>query len=121
MKTGRIRQIFSILAALLIFMLPLSSLSVPAEETSAYPDSWEAYMEENGIEEFTYNAVVDGMSLVLDTAAKTYESGDADTALKQISDAKTVYWGGSGFKVEMQKKLPAKRRLKVNPVKQAQT
>ena len=107
MKTGRIRQIFSILAALLIFMLPLSSLSVPAEETSAYPDSWEAYMEENGIEEFTYNAVVDGMSLVLDTAAKTYESGDADTALKQISDAKTVYWGGSGFKVEMQKKLPA--------------
>ena len=48
MKTGRIRQIFSILAALLIFMLPLSSLSVPAEETSAYPDSWEAYMEEMG-------------------------------------------------------------------------
>lgn len=104
MNVKRIRPVVSMLLALLMLSLPLTAF---AEESAAYPASWSEYMEENGIEEFTFNAVVDGMEKVLEAAVSTYQSGDADTALKQISDAKTVYWGGSGFKVEMQKKLPA--------------
>ena len=104
MNVKRIRPVLSMLLALLMLSFPLA---VCAGEADAYPESWEAYMEENGVEEFTFNAVVDGMETVLNAAADSYSGGDADTALKQISDAKNVYWGGSGFKVEMQKKLPA--------------
>lgn len=104
MKTKKTRSVLSMLLALLLLSFPLTAF---AQEEASYPASWQAYMEENGIEELTYNAVVDGMTQVLDAAAQSYRSGDADTALKQISDAKNVYWGGSGFKVQMQKKLPA--------------
>ena len=107
MNVKRIRPVFSMLLALLMLSLPLTAFTAFAQEAAAYPASWDAYMEENGIEEFTFNAVVDGMETVLNAAADSYSGGDADTALKQISDAKNVYWGGSGFKVEMQKKLPA--------------
>ena len=103
-RARHIRRILSAFLAMLLLCWPFSAF---AGENPAYPATWQAYMEENGIEEFTYNAVVDGITQVMEAAAKSYEASDADTALKQIADAKNVYWGGSGFKVQMQKKLPA--------------
>ncbi len=103
-RAGHIRRILSALLALLLLCWPLCAF---AQEGTAYPATWQEYMEENGIEEFTCNAAADGIAMVMEEAAKSYEAGDAKTALKQISDAKNVYWGGSGFKVQMQKKLPA--------------
>jgi hypothetical protein len=99
--TGRIRQVF---AFTLVLILALAPLSVFAGDTC--PATWDEYKEANGISEFTWNDVLDAMDQVLASAVKSYESKDAQTALDLITDAKNNYWGASGFKIQMQKKLP---------------
>jgi high-affinity iron transporter len=97
----RVRQICAMILALLL-------LSAPAVAFAAdgYVATWEEYREANNVSEYTWNEVLDAMVPVLDAAVKSYEDGDADTALSRITDAKNNYWGASGFKIQMQKKLP---------------
>ncbi|MBR1628041.1 MAG: hypothetical protein IJ679_02085, partial [Lachnospiraceae bacterium] len=83
-----------------------SLLDVPVL-ASAYYDTWSEYKEANGVSDFTWNDVVDAMDEALSAAVDSYKSGDAETAKKQISDAKNGYWGASGLKIEMQKHLPS--------------
>ena len=102
MKTRSIKSILSLVMAVMLLCAPFTAF---AED--AYIATWADYKEANGVTEYTWNEVLDAMVPVLDAAAATYEGGDSDTALKQISDAKNNYWGASGFKIQMQKKLPA--------------
>ena len=95
------RGLFPVLLALMLVFMPLRAMA------DTYYPTWEEYAEANGIGDFTYNEVVDAMDLVLTAAAESYRGGDADTALDRIADAKNNYWGASGFKTMMQKKLPA--------------
>ncbi len=95
------RGLFPVLLALMLVFMPLRAMA------DTYYPTWEEYAEANGIGDFTYNEVVDAMDLVLTAAVESYRGGDADTALDRIADAKNNYWGASGFKVMMQKKLPA--------------
>ena len=86
----------------LLFTFPISAYA------DSYYATWEEYAQENGkAEAFTYNDVVDAMEAVMEAAVASYNSGDADDALSKVSDAKNNYWGSSGFKIMMQKKLPS--------------
>ena len=104
--TERGRHARFILSLILVFMLALSS--VPVFAATEYYATWEEYAAANNLQAgFTYNQVVDGMDTALTAAAETYAGGDASGAQEMISAVKTSYWGGSGFKIAMQKKLPA--------------
>lgn len=89
---------------LAVIMMAAMPLVVTAD---TYYSTWNEYASANGLTTFTYNDIVDGMETVLQAAVDTYKNGDAETALQQISDAKNNYWGASGLKIEMQKKLPS--------------
>lgn len=69
--------------------------------------TWEDYKAGTGATGSTWNEVCDAIELVLDQAAIVYKDGDAEGALAWMSSAKNSYWGASGFKIEMQKKLPS--------------
>ena len=96
------KLLLPMLLALLLLFLPFSV------KADTYYATWDEYAEANGLSSsHSYNDVVDGVESVMDTALATYKSGDADTALKQVAEAKNNYWGGSGMKIDMQKKLPS--------------
>ncbi len=97
----KVRQICAMILALLLISAPLTALAA-----GEYIATWDAYKEANGITDYTWNEVLDAMVPVLDAAVESYENKDTDTALERIKDAKNNYWGASGFKVQMQKKLP---------------
>ncbi len=99
--TRRIRQICALLLALLLMGAPLTVFAA-----GDYIATWEEYKEANSISDYTWNQVLDAMVPVLDAAVASYEGGDSETALSQITDAKNNYWGASGFKIQMQKELP---------------
>ena len=107
MKTvERERRTRLILSLLLILMLAVSS--VPVFAATEYYATWEEYTAANDLGGgYTYNQVVDGMDAALTAAAETYKGGDAEAAQEMITAVKTSYWGGSGFKIAMQKNLPA--------------
>ena len=92
---------------LLVLIMLMAALPVIAFAKTAYYSTWTEYTEANSISAFTYNDVVDAMEDVMDAAVSTYKSGKSDEALSIISDAKNNYWGGSGFKIAMQKQLPS--------------
>ena len=102
---GRIRhrKVAMLLMAALLFVCVWQGTAV----ADAFYGTWSEYKDANGISEFTWNDVTDAMDVALDAAVASYKSGDAEAALSQVSDAKNGYWGASGFKIEMQKKLPS--------------
>ena len=93
--------ILPLLLAMLLVFQPMLAMA-----DTFYP-TWKEYTEANNLSTFTYNDVVDAMDAGLTEAVNTYKSGDVKTAKSQFSTVKTQYWGGSGFKVAMQKELPA--------------
>ena len=98
-----------ILKRLVLIPVLVIALLLPAGRVYAdtYQDTWDGYVAANKLTSFTWNEVVDGVESVMGEAVDTYKGGDADTALAMISVAKNSYWGGSGLKIEMQKKLPS--------------
>lgn len=76
-------------------------------------ETWEEYKVGTGISGSTWNEVCDAIDTVLGRAVSAYKDGDADGALSWMSSAKNSYWGASGFKVEMQKKLPSANKKNV--------
>ena len=97
------KTIKGILPLLLVIMLA----SRPLLALAAFYPTWKEYTEANHLSTYTYNDVVDAMDAGLTEAVNIYKAGDADTAKTEFSTVKTQYWGGSGFKVAMQKELPA--------------
>ncbi len=101
----RKRRYFSAFMALVTLIILLNQLPVLADE---YYSTWDEYRAANNISDtFTWNQVVDGMEPVLAAAASAYEAGNTEDALSRVSDAKNNYWGASGLKIAMQKKLPS--------------
>lgn len=90
-----------LLAIAMLIVMPVIAIA------DTYYSTWNDYASANSLSDFTFNDVVDGMDVVLQAAVDSYKSGDTDTALAQIADAKNNYWGASGLKIEMQKKLPS--------------
>ena len=96
------KKLFILLFAAAIICMPIYA------RADDYYSSWSEYSAANNIgDNFTYNQVVDAMELVLGEAVTSYASGDSEDALNKIADAKNNYWGASGFKIAMQKKLPS--------------
>ncbi|MBR4207910.1 MAG: FTR1 family iron permease [Lachnospiraceae bacterium] len=99
-----VRNVLSIL--LLATVILASSVSVSAADDT-YP-SWGEYAAAKGYAgSYTNNDVVDGIEEVMNAAAAAYRAGDAEGALGFIAAAKNDYWGASGLKISMQKKLPS--------------
>ena len=92
----------AVAALALIFVLLF-----PMAVFAAVPETWSAYASEKGLSAFTWNDAADAVEAVLDEALSAYKGGDADAAEALISTAKNGYWGPSGLKTEMQKKLPS--------------
>ena len=95
----------SILPLILMIAILVTPLSAKADD---YYSTWEDYKSANSVgNNFTYNQVVDAIEVVLAEAVTSYDNGDAEDALAKVKDAKNNYWGASGMKVEMQKRLPS--------------
>ena len=102
-------SLFSLKKVLWPVLLVLVLAARPAlVQADTYCATWNEYVEAEGLTKgHTYNDVVDGVESVMEAAVATYKKGDADTALEQVAQAKNNYWGGSGMKIDMQKKLPS--------------
>ncbi|MBQ7564544.1 MAG: FTR1 family iron permease [Lachnospiraceae bacterium] len=91
----------------LIMAVFLSMVSVPIPVLAAMASTWSEYADASGISNPSWNEVADAIESVLDEAVTAYQNGNAEEALELISNAKNGYWGPSGLKTEMQKKLPS--------------
>lgn len=90
-----LKKVITVLLSLIICITMLFPAVVQAEGT--YYATWEEYTAGTGLENATWNHVVDAMEQVLDTAVDTYEAGDADGAYKGINDAYYGYYETTGF------------------------
>ena len=90
---------------LVTFVLMMPRTIVKAAGEAA--ETWEDYKSANGLTATTWNNAADAMDAALDEALSSYKSGDSEGALSWVSIAKNGIWGPSGFKTEMQKKLPS--------------
>ena len=108
-KRRRWAAIFSIIMMLTyVISISVFTISVPyVYAAGAEYETWEEYKAGTGVAGSTWNEVCDAIDAVLDKAVSVYKDGDAEGALSWMSSAKNSYWGGSGFKIEMQKKLPS--------------
>ena len=70
-----------------------------AEEVFAeqYCSTWDEYQQASGLEDATWNDVVDAMDQVIATASEKYASGDATGAYDCINDAYYGYYETTGF------------------------
>ncbi|MBR1865534.1 MAG: FTR1 family iron permease [Lachnospiraceae bacterium] len=93
-RSGR-RKVITILLSLILCMAMLFPAVVRAEGT--YYATWDAYTAGTGLEDATWNHVVDAMEEVLDASVAAYESGDADAAYKGVNDAYYGYYETTGF------------------------
>ena len=112
------RKRLSVMSVLLVLMYVLSIYTFNISEIKVYAagtdyETWEDYKAGTGIKGVTWNEVCDAIDEVLDKAASLYKDGDADGALSWMSNAKNSYWGASGFKIEMQKKLPSANKKNI--------
>ncbi|MCR4687769.1 MAG: FTR1 family iron permease [Lachnospiraceae bacterium] len=94
------------IAFILIF---IAVTSVPVDVSAGeYYGTWAEYAKANNIgDTFTYNQVTNSIEDAMNAVLEDYEKGNIEDALSKISDAKNSLWGGSGFKVAMQKALPS--------------
>lgn len=95
--------------AVLMTAFIMLQLVIPSRGYAAdYYVTWDEYRTGNGISDsYTYNEVTDAMDVMLNEAVADYENGNAEGARAKIAAVKNSYWGGSGFKIAMQKKLPS--------------
>ena len=122
LKTKKINNVMrkrlSVMSVILVMMYALSAYTLNYSEIKVYAagtdyETWEDYKAGTGIKGSTWNEVCDAIDEVLDKAASVYKDGDAEGALSWMSNAKNSYWGASGFKIEMQKKLPSANKKNV--------
>ena len=94
---------------IVFILIFIAVTSVPVNVSAGeYYGTWAEYAKANNIgDEFTYNQVTDSIEDAMDAVLEDYEKGNTEDALSKISDAKNSLWGGSGFKVAMQKSLPS--------------
>ncbi len=94
------KKIIALIAVVtLIFSAPYV---VKADDLYA---TWDEYVSANNLSGYTYNDITDVIEAALADAVSAYEGGDSETALEDIKIIKNQYWGGSGFKIAMQKEL----------------
>lgn len=93
--------------ACVLFVLSLAAPCPAVYAAGAEFATWEEYKAATGEGSGTWNEVQDAIDAVLDRAAEAYKGGDTEGALLWMSSAKNSYWGASGFKIEMQRKLPS--------------
>ncbi|MBR4182698.1 MAG: FTR1 family iron permease [Lachnospiraceae bacterium] len=94
-----------VITAIMMCLILLSGMPQIVLADAAY-SSWAEYKEANSLETFTWNQVTDAIEETLNAAVADYQAGDTEAALTQVSIAKNAYWGESGLKIEMQRKLP---------------
>ena len=80
------------LACMCVFLTPVISYA-----DDAYYETWDAYQTGTGLQNATWNDVVDAMDAVLDQAVATFESGDLKEAYNGINDAYYGYYETTGF------------------------
>ena len=103
-KTRRKAAVLSLLIMLTYVFTVSGSVVYAAGNSYA---TWEEYKEGTGVDGSTWNQVADAMDDVLDEVAAAYKDGNTEEALIWLSNAKNGFWGPSGLKTEMQKKLPS--------------
>ena len=105
MKRNAVIKRYILPVALAALMLITFPRPVKAD---TYYDTWDEYAAANELtDSYTYNDVVDAIESAMTEAESDYQSGDSEAALEKIKAVKNSYWGGSGFKVAMQKNLPS--------------
>ena len=95
--TGNGKKINKVWTAMLLMTLCLSVLLPTTVRAEAYYATWDEYKEGAGLQDATWNHVVDAMELVLDTAVDNYEAQDADAAYDCVNDAYYGYYETTGF------------------------
>ena len=95
------KNLIPVFIAAALFLSPFRAFA------DSYCDTWEEYVQANGLSSYSYSQVVDGMESALAKAVESYQAGNAGEAKDRVSDVKNSYWSGSGFKIAMQKQLPS--------------
>ena len=91
------KQCKQVLAVFLLACMCVLSIPAVARAEEEYYATWDAYQTGTGLQNATWNDVVDAMDAVLDNAVSLFESGDLKAAYNGVNDAYYGYYETTGF------------------------
>lgn len=92
-----VKQYKQVLAVFLLACMCVLSMPVVSWAEEEYYSTWDAYQSGTGLQNATWNDVVDAMDAVLDNAVSLFESGDLKAAYNGVNDAYYGYYETTGF------------------------